>query len=167
MGPFPFLENTFGRGSPRINADQFGPRSRARLQPCRRRHSSFYLPERIHTGKDALNTVEGLLVGVVLVGRRRELLPSGHDKLEHGRAAVGIIAREQEPDLQRTNLDGLLRRIDSGRTLLHIRPPCRVWCFSSGRPTAVFFQHPTFLQHKSKGHLGKMVEWATHYELIG
>jgi len=73
-------------------------------------------------GKDALNTVEDLLVGVVLVGRRRQLLPGGDENLEHRHAAVGIIARQQEPDPERTNLDGLFRRIESGRTLLHIDP---------------------------------------------
>ena len=31
-------------------------------------------------GKDALDTVEDLLVGVVLVGRRRELLPDGDEQ---------------------------------------------------------------------------------------
>src|SRR6516165_10482673 len=34
-------------------------------------------------GKDALDTVEDLLVGVVLVGRRRQLLPDGDENLEH------------------------------------------------------------------------------------
>src|ERR1019366_539822 len=34
-------------------------------------------------GKDALDTVKGLLVGVVLVGRRRQLLPGGDENLEH------------------------------------------------------------------------------------
>lgn len=34
-------------------------------------------------GKDPLNTVEDLLVSVVLVGRRRQLLPKGDAKLEH------------------------------------------------------------------------------------
>ena len=49
-------------------------------------------------GKDALDTVEDLLVGVVLVGRRWKLLPGGDENLEHGHAAVGIIAREEKPD---------------------------------------------------------------------
>src|SRR5512141_2403753 len=75
--------------------------------------------------KDALDAVEGLLVGVVLVGRRRQLLPGGDENLEYGHVAVGIIAREEEPDPQRTNLDGLFRRIDSGRTLLHDCPPLK------------------------------------------
>ena len=44
-------------------------------------------------GKDALDTVEYLLVGVVLVGWRRQLLPGGDAYLEHGHTAVGIIAR--------------------------------------------------------------------------
>ena len=34
-------------------------------------------------GEDALDTVEGLLVGVVLVGRRRQLLPGGDENLEY------------------------------------------------------------------------------------
>src|ERR1035437_10711525 len=34
-------------------------------------------------GKDALDTVEHLLVGIVLVGRRRQLLPDGDKNLEH------------------------------------------------------------------------------------
>lgn len=34
-------------------------------------------------GKDALDTVEHLLVGVVLVGRRRQLLPGWYENLEH------------------------------------------------------------------------------------
>ena len=33
-----------------------------------------------------------------VVGRRRQLLPDGDENLEHGHAAVGIIAREEEPD---------------------------------------------------------------------
>ena len=70
-------------------------------------------------GKDAFDTIEDLLVSVVLVGRRRQLVPDGDENLEHGRAAVGIIASEEEPDPYRANLDGLFRRIDSGRTLLH------------------------------------------------
>jgi hypothetical protein len=36
---------------------------------------------------------------------------------------LGIIAREEEPDPQRTNLYDLFRRIDSGCTLLHKRQP--------------------------------------------
>ena len=34
-------------------------------------------------GKDALDTVEDLLVGIVLVGRRRQLLPNRDENLEH------------------------------------------------------------------------------------
>ena len=49
-------------------------------------------------GKNALDTVEDLLVGIVLVGRRRQLLSNGDENLEYGHAAVGIIAREEEPD---------------------------------------------------------------------
>jgi hypothetical protein len=45
------------------------------------------------------------------VGRRRQLLPDGDENLEHGHAAVGIIAREEEPDPERTDLDGLFRRM--------------------------------------------------------
>ena len=49
-------------------------------------------------GQDALDPVEDLLVGVVLVGRRRQLLPYGDENLEHRHAAVGIIACDEEPD---------------------------------------------------------------------
>ena len=34
-------------------------------------------------GKDALDAVENLLVSIVLVGRRRQLLPGGDENLEH------------------------------------------------------------------------------------
>jgi len=34
-------------------------------------------------GKDALDTVEDFLVGVILVGRRRQLLPDRDENLEH------------------------------------------------------------------------------------
>ena len=34
-------------------------------------------------GKDTLDTVEDLLVGIVLVGRRCQLLPDGDENLEH------------------------------------------------------------------------------------
>ena len=77
-------------------------------------------------GKDTFDTVQDLLVRVVLVGRCRQLLPGGDENLEHRRAAVGIIGCDKEPDAQRTNLDGLFRRIDAGRTLLHIRAPVSV-----------------------------------------
>src|SRR5438045_8861453 len=40
-------------------------------------------------GKDALNTIERLLVGVVLVGRRCQLLPGGNPNLAHRYAAIG------------------------------------------------------------------------------
>jgi len=49
-------------------------------------------------GKNSLDTIEDLLVGVVLVGRRRQLLPSGDENLERRRPTTGIIAREEEPD---------------------------------------------------------------------
>jgi len=49
-------------------------------------------------GKDALNTVEYLLVGIVLVGRRRKLLPDRDENLEHRDASTGIIAGEEESD---------------------------------------------------------------------
>src|SRR5512143_1554589 len=75
-------------------------------------------------GEDALDTVEDLLVGVVLVGRRRQLLPDGNENLEHRHAAVGIISGEEKPNPQRTNPDGFLRRIDFGRTLPHMRLRC-------------------------------------------
>ena len=48
--------------------------------------------------EDARDTVKDLLVGVVLVGRCRQLLPDGDEKLEHRHAAFGIIAREEEPN---------------------------------------------------------------------
>ena len=35
-------------------------------------------------GKNALDTVEDLLVGIVLVGRRRQLLSNGDENLEYG-----------------------------------------------------------------------------------
>src|SRR5215471_5977999 len=70
-------------------------------------------------GKDALDTIDDLLVGIVLVGRRCQLLSDGDENLKHRHAAVGIIAREEEPDPQWTNLDGLLRRIELGGTLRH------------------------------------------------
>jgi len=50
------------------------------------------------SSQDALDPVEDLLVGVVLVGRCRELLASRDEHLEHGRAAARIVAREQKPD---------------------------------------------------------------------
>jgi len=34
-------------------------------------------------GKDALDTVEDLLEGIILVGRRRQLLPNRDENLEH------------------------------------------------------------------------------------
>ena len=70
-------------------------------------------------GQDALDAVEDLLVGVVPVGRRRQLLAAGDANLEDRRVVVGVIAREEEPDPQRANRDGLFRRIDRGRSLLH------------------------------------------------
>jgi hypothetical protein len=70
-------------------------------------------------GKDALDAVENLLVSIVLVSRRRQFLPGGDENLEHGSAPVGIIAREEEPNPYRTDLDALFRRIDSDRLLLH------------------------------------------------
>jgi len=45
------------------------------------------------------------------VGRRRQLLPGGDENLERGHVAVGIIPREEEPNPQRTNLDGLFRKV--------------------------------------------------------
>jgi hypothetical protein len=72
-------------------------------------------------GEDALDAVEDLLVGVVLVGRRRQLLSAGDANLEDRRVVVGIIAREEEPDPQRADRDGLLRRLDRGRSLPHRR----------------------------------------------
>src|SRR5579864_881654 len=49
-------------------------------------------------GKDALDTVEDFLVGIVLVGRRCQFLSDRDDNLEHRDASAGIIAGEQEPD---------------------------------------------------------------------
>src|SRR5271167_2842407 len=49
-------------------------------------------------GKDALDTVENLLVGIVLVGRCRKLLSDRDENLEHRDAAAGIITGEQESD---------------------------------------------------------------------
>src|SRR5438132_418605 len=49
-------------------------------------------------GQDALDTVDNLLIGIVLVGRGRQLLPRWHANLEHGCAAVRIFARKEEPD---------------------------------------------------------------------
>src|SRR5437867_13126801 len=49
-------------------------------------------------GKDALDTVEDLLVCIVLVGGRRQLLPDRDEKLEHRDASVGIISGEEESD---------------------------------------------------------------------
>src|SRR5215472_16956766 len=70
-------------------------------------------------GKDALDSVEDFLIGIVLVGRRRQLLPDRHENLEDRDASAGIITGDEESDLERTNLDCLFRRIDSQRTLLH------------------------------------------------
>src|SRR5215467_10118796 len=53
--------------------------------------------------KDTLDTVEHLLVGVVLMGRCRQLLPDGDEKLEHGDAAVGVITGEKESNPYLTN----------------------------------------------------------------
>ena len=49
-------------------------------------------------GKDALNTVEYLLAGIVLVGWRRQLLPDRDENLEDRDASTGIIAGEEESD---------------------------------------------------------------------
>jgi hypothetical protein len=49
-------------------------------------------------GKDALDTVEDFLVGIVLVGRRRQLLPDRDENLEDRDASPGIIAGEEESD---------------------------------------------------------------------
>jgi len=49
-------------------------------------------------GHDTFNAVENLLVSIVLVGRRRHLLPRGDEKFEHGYAAIRVMAREKEPD---------------------------------------------------------------------
>src|ERR1700730_7748912 len=49
-------------------------------------------------GKHSLDAVEDLFVGVVLVSRSRQLLPSGDKNLEHRHAASGIISRKEKPD---------------------------------------------------------------------
>jgi len=49
-------------------------------------------------GKDALDTVEDLLVGIVLVGGRCQLLPDRDENLEHRDASAGIIGGEEESD---------------------------------------------------------------------
>src|SRR6266567_2449870 len=49
-------------------------------------------------GKDALDTVEDLLVGIVLVGGRRQLLADRDQNLEDRDAPAGIIAGEEESD---------------------------------------------------------------------
>src|SRR5438045_2459777 len=73
-------------------------------------------------GKDTVEAVEDLPVGIILVGRRRQLLPDRNENFEHGDTSVGIIVGKEESNPQRTNLDGLFRSIYSGRTLLHSRP---------------------------------------------
>jgi len=49
-------------------------------------------------GKDSLDAVEDLFVGVVLVSRSRQLLASGDKNLEHRHAASRIISRKEKPD---------------------------------------------------------------------
>jgi hypothetical protein len=78
-------------------------------------------------GKDARDTLQHLLVCVVLVRRRRQLLPGGDEYFKYRHAAVGIVAREKEPDSYRTNLNVLFRGIDPGRALLHNRPPLNIF----------------------------------------
>lgn len=48
-----------------------------------------------------------------------ELLPTGHEDLEHGVAAGGIVRRERQTDSQRADVDELFRRVDSTQTLVH------------------------------------------------
>jgi len=71
-------------------------------------------------GKNSLDTVKNLLVGVVLVGRSRQFLPLRDTKLKHRHAAVGIITRKEKPDLYCTDLDGFFRRIDTRETLIKL-----------------------------------------------
>jgi hypothetical protein len=57
------------------------------------------------------------------VGRRRQLLPGGDENLEHGHAAVGIIAREHSncrfSSTVLAPLDrGIIRPTSSGRSFL-------------------------------------------------
>src|SRR5215472_16130360 len=49
-------------------------------------------------GKDALDAVEDLLVCIVLVGRRRQLLPDRDEHLEDRDASAGIVTGEEESD---------------------------------------------------------------------
>lgn len=50
----------------------------------------------IRPGKYALDALESFLVGVVLVGKGRQLLPGGGANLEHRYVAVGIIPRQED-----------------------------------------------------------------------
>ena len=94
--------------------------------------------------EDALDTVEGLLVGVVLVGWRRQLLSGGDEQLENGHAAVGIAAREKEPDPEWSNPDGLFRRIDPGTVLLRKSPLAEI-------PVYRIFRHESSHRRLSVG----------------
>lgn len=49
-------------------------------------------------GENTLNSVEDLLVGIVLVVRCRLFLPGRNENLEHRRVTVGIITGEEKPD---------------------------------------------------------------------
>ena len=60
--------------------------------------TNFYGRAVNRPGKNALDTVDDLLVGIVLVGRRRQLLSNRDEKFEHGDASVGIIAGEEKSD---------------------------------------------------------------------
>ena len=73
-------------------------------------------------GEDALDAVEDLLVGIVHVGRRRQLLSGGDENLEHGHATIGVSSREEEPDPKRTNPDSLLGVTD--KVSVPERPIC-------------------------------------------
>src|SRR5215472_1443545 len=56
--------------------------------------------------KDALDTIDNLLVSVVLVCRGGQLLPDWYAKLKYGCATVRMFTRNEEPDTEPTNLDG-------------------------------------------------------------
>src|SRR5262249_44577934 len=49
-------------------------------------------------GKHTLDAIENLLIGVILVGRGGQLLAHWHANLEHRRAPVRILARNEKAD---------------------------------------------------------------------
>lgn len=56
--------------------------------------------------EDAFDTIDNLLVSVILVGRRSQLLPNWDAKLKNGRAPLRISACNKKPDAYRANADG-------------------------------------------------------------